>query len=425
MSQILQNALQRLCDIEPRETHITLASFLLALIIMGAYYIMRPLRDAMASDWSDAQVATLWSLNFAISTLAVVVYGAAASRIAVRRLVPAVYGFFVATFLAFYLGTLGATSNTLVEQGFYVWLSVFALFHISVFWSLMADTFTRPQATRLFAFIGAGASVGALVGPVAAAVLAGATGTQHLLLIASALLALAMPTVLWIHHLKHYQLQNTSEQESDALALGGNPFSGFIEFLTSPYLLSIGVFIFLYTVVSSFVYFEQKNLLSVYSLAERTQILAVVDLFVNVATLLVAAFVTGRVTKLFGLPTTLASVPVIIGGGLLILASAPLVSVVIAVQAVRRFGNYAVTRPAREMLFTAVDRETRYKAKPVIDIVIYRGGDMLSAWLFTVLILALDLSLGAMAAVGAAIAALWAAVGIYLGRVFHAHNSNK
>jgi AAA family ATP:ADP antiporter len=425
MSQILQNALQRLCDIEPRETRITLASFLLAFIIMGAYYIMRPLRDAMASDWSDAQVATLWSLNFALSTLAVVVYGAVASRIAVRRLVPAVYGFFVATFLAFYLGTLGATSNTLVEQGFYVWLSVFALFHISVFWSLMADTFTRPQATRLFAFIGAGASVGALVGPAAAAALAGATGTQHLLLIASVLLALAMPTVLWIQHLKRSQLQNTPIQTSDSQALGGNPFAGFIEFLTSPYLLSIGVFIFLYTVVSSFVYFELKNLLADFTRAERTQIWAAMDLVVNTATLLVAAFLTGRIAKRFGLPTTLASIPVIIGGGLLILAAAPLVSVVIAVQVVRRIGNYAVTRPAREMLFTAVDRETRYKAKPVIDIVIYRGGDMLSGWLFTGLVLALDLSLGAMAAVGAAIAALWAAVGIYLGRVFHAHNSNK
>jgi AAA family ATP:ADP antiporter len=336
-----------------------------------------------------------------------------------------VYGFFVATFLACYLGTLGATSNTLVEQGFYVWLSVFALFHISVFWSLMADTFTRPQATRLFAFIGAGASVGALVGPAAAAALAGATGTQHLLLIASVLLALAMPTVLWIQHLKRSQLQNTPIQTSDSQALGGNPFAGFIEFLTSPYLLSIGVFIFLYTVVSSFVYFELKNLLADFTRAERTQIWAAMDLVVNTATLLVAAFLTGRIAKRFGLPTTLASIPVIIGGGLLILAAAPLVSVVIAVQVVRRIGNYAVTRPAREMLFTAVDRETRYKAKPVIDIVIYRGGDMLSGWLFTGLVLALDLSLGAMAAVGAAIAALWAAVGIYLGRVFHAHNSNK
>ena len=190
------------------------------------------------------------------------------------------------------------------------------------------------------------------------------------------------------------------------------------EFVKSPYLLGIGLFIFLYTSIGSFVYFELKNLLADYSRAERTQIWAGIDLVVNCLTLGIALFATGRIATRFGLPTTLASVPALIGVGLLLLMAAPMVSVVIAIQVVRRAGNYAISRPAREMLFTAVDRETRFKAKPVIDIVVYRGGDMLNAWAFTALTQGLGLGIAATAGVGAGIAMIWAAVGILLGRNF-------
>ena len=162
------------------------------------------------------------------------------------------------------------------------------------------------------------------------------------------------------------------------------------------------MFIFLYTAIGSFVYFELKNLLVDYDLETRTRIWAGMDLVVNILTILVAVFATGRIASRLGLPFTLASIPVIIAVGLLLLAATPMVSVVIAVQVVRRVGNYAVSRPAREMLFTAVSRETRFKAKPVIDIVIYRGGDMLNAWAFTALTQGLGLGLAAAAAVGAA-----------------------
>ena len=213
--------------------------------------------------------------------------------------------------------------------------------------------------------------------------------------------------------------------ERDFDYIGGNPLAGFSEFLQSRYLLGIGLFIFLYTAIGSFVYFELKNLLAEYDRATRSQIWAAMDLVVNSLTVLVAAFATGRIAKTMGLSFTLASVPVLIGVGMLILAAAPMVSVVVAVQIARRAGNYAISRPAREMLFTAVDRETRFKAKPVIDIVIYRGGDMLNAWGFTALTQGLGLSLGAVAGVGAVIAALWAAVGIYLGSQFRAMNGDQ
>ena len=416
----MQRTLARACEIHPEEVRATLASFSLVLVLMGSYYLLRPLRDAMASDWTDAEVSWLWTFNFFFSAIAVSLYGTAISKVRIERLVPTVYGFFAASFVAFYVATQIVADRTLIDKSFYVWISVFSLFHISVFWSFMSDTFSKPQAKRLFGFIGAGASIGAIGGPAIAAAVAGFAGTDPLLLIASALIVLTLPIVLWIQRLKEAEMHNrdVSAKPGDLQYIGGNPLSGFIDFLKSPYLLGIALFIFLYTVISSFVYFELKNLLADYSRAERSQIWAMMDLVVNILTLVIAAFATGRMAKYMGLPFTLASVPVAIGLGMLILAAAPMVAVVVAIQIARRAGNYAISRPAREMLFTAVDRDLRFKAKPVIDIVVYRGGDMLSGWAFTGLT-TLGLGMGAMAAVGAGIAALWAGVGIYLGRQFN------
>ena len=195
---MLQRALARACDIRPQEVRATLASFLLVLLLMASYYILRPLRDAMASDWTDAEVSWLWTFTFFFSTLAVSLYGAAVTRIDVRRLVPSVYGFFALSFVLFYLGTLSLTDRVLLDKAFYIWISVFSLFHISVFWSFMSDTFSKPQATRLFGFIGAGASVGAIAGPAFAATLAAGIGTDALLLVASSLLVMTVPIVSWL-----------------------------------------------------------------------------------------------------------------------------------------------------------------------------------------------------------------------------------
>jgi AAA family ATP:ADP antiporter len=189
-------------------------------------------------------------------------------------------------------------------------------------------------------------------------------------------------------------------------------------FVTNPYLLAIGAFILLYTAIGSFVYFEQKNLLAEYTREERTEILAIVDWVVNVLTFGIGMFATSRIVERFGMATTLALVPVFIVVGLIILAFAPILIVALSLQVARRAGNYAITRPAREMLFTAVDRETRFKAKPVIDIAVYRGGDAVSSIAFASLTDGLGLGLGAMAAVGAGIAAVWAMVGRYLGGLF-------
>lgn len=419
----LQRLLARACEIQPEETRTTLVSFLLVFLLMGSYYILRPVRDALASDWTDAEVSWLWTITFFISTIAVSLYGGAISKIRFQRLVPSVYSLFAASFVLFYAGEHTLTEHTLLDKGFYLWVSLFSLFHISVFWSFMADTFSKPQATRLFGFIGAGASVGGIVGPATASLLVGDVGTDALLLIASAMLVLALPLVSWIQRLKTSDLHNQDVALDTAnLAIGGNPLAGFAEFLQSRYLLGIGLFLFLYTFISAFVYFELKNLLDIYDSETRTRIWANMDLAVNSLTILVSVFATGRMAKYLGISFTLASVPVLIGAGLLFLAAAPMVSVVVGIQIIRRAGNYAISRPAREMLFTAVDRETRFKAKPVIDIVIYRGGDMLSAWAFTALTQVLGLGLAAVALVGAFVAGLWALTGVYLGRKFKEMN---
>jgi AAA family ATP:ADP antiporter len=392
--------------------------------LMSAYYILRPVRDAMASDWTDAEVSWLWTLNFFISTAVVAVYGIAVSRFRFQLLVPAMYGIFALTFVVFYVLASTSGDRTLIDKSFYVWVSVFSLFHISVFWSFMSDLFNKEQASRLFSVIAVGASVGGLIGPFIPSFFSASLGTDNLMLIASVMLLIPIPIIFYLQSLKSSDLGNEDlHLRKSNVAIGGNPFSGFKMFFANPYLLAIGLFIFLYTGISSFVYFELKNLLSELSRVERTAVWAKMDLAVNILTIATGLFATGRIVGKFGMPVTIALVPVLLCVGLLILAISPFLAAVVTLQIVRRAGNYAVTRPAREMLFTRVDRETRFKAKPVIDIVAYRGGDMLMAWLFTGLTQGLGLGLAAVAMVGAGIAALWSMVGIYLGRWFERDDS--
>ena len=422
---IILNFLKTASKIKEREVKAVVFSFLFVVILMSAYYILRPVRDAMASDWTDAEVSWLWTLNFFISTVIVALYGIMVSKFRFRLLVPAMYGIFAGSFIIFYvLGSI-YEDRILIDKAFYVWVSVFSLFHISVFWSFMSELFSKEQSSRLFGIIAVGASVGGLIGPSITAFFSVSLGTDKLMLIASIMLLIPIPIIFYLQSLKTKELDN--ELLSTPISnqsIGGNPLAGFKMFFSNPYLLSIGVFILLYTGISSFVYFELKNLLSDFSRPERSVIWAQMDLAVNILAISTGLFATGRIVTRFGMPATIAMVPIIICIGLLVLAISPLLGVVMILQIVRRAGNYAVTRPAREMLFTLVNQETRFKAKPVIDIVAYRGGDMITAWLFTGLTQGLGLGLAAVAAIGAGIAGLWTLVGIYLGRWFERDNDN-
>ncbi|MDA8683819.1 MFS transporter [Gammaproteobacteria bacterium] len=419
IKNLMINFLKTASKVKEKEVKAVIFSFLFVVVLMSAYYILRPVRDAMASDWTDAEVSWLWTLNFFISTAIVALYGVMVSKFCFRLLVPTMYGIFAISFIIFY--ALGSVfeDRTVIDKSFYVWVSVFSLFHISVFWTFMSELFSKEQSGRLFGIIAVGASVGGLIGPSITAFFSVSLGTDNLMLIASMMLFIPIPIIFYLQSLKAKELNNQAlDIPISNQSIGGNPFAGFKMFFSNPYLLSIGVFIFLYTGISSFVYFELKNLLSDFSRPERSVIWAQMDLAVNILAISTGLFATSRIVTKFGMPITITMVPVMICIGLLVLAISPLLGVVVVLQVIRRAGNYAVTRPAREMLFTLVNQETRFKAKPVIDIVAYRGGDMLTAWLFTGLTQGLGLGLAAVAAVGAGIASLWALVGIYLGKWF-------
>ena len=250
--------------------------------------------------------------------------------------------------------------------------------------------------------------------------LVGSVGKGNLLLISTVLLFVPMIIIGWLERVKHTELHNeelNAEQDYQQ-TLGSNPLAGFMLLVRNPYLLGIGIFILLYTAISTFVYFELKNLMTGLDESTRTQIWAGMDLAVNILTIGTAMFFTSRLATRFGLAVTLAFVPVIIFAGLLVVAMAPMIWVVVGLQIVRRAGNYGITRPGREMLFTLVDRESRFKAKSVIDIVVYRGGDMITAWAFTGLSQGLGLGLGTVAFVGTIIAGFWAFVGRSLGQTY-------
>ena len=417
---MIKRLVESITDIRGNEVKATVLSFLFVFTLMLAYYILRPVRDAMASDWSDAEVSQLWTLNFFISTGLVALYGGIVSKIRFSRIVPGVYVFFAISFILFFIAMKSMHDVVVIEKSFYVWISVFAMFHLSVFWSFMSDIFNKDQAKRLFATIAAGASAGALLGPLVPTLFAERIGIYTLILVAALLLSVTIPLTVVLAKLKHTALANNNQHNNTKdYKIGGNPLNGFKSFATNPYLLAIGAFILLYTMISTFVYFEQKNLLAAYDRADRTQILSGIDWIVNVLTFGIAFFATSKIVNKMGIGVTLASIPLLVCVGILILAFAPIIVVLLALQVCRRAGNYAVTKPAREMLFTEVNEEDRFKAKPVIDVVVYRGGDTVTAWLFTALTEGLGLGLSAVGVIGAAIAAIWAALGFNLGKRYN------
>ncbi|MDA8998519.1 MFS transporter, partial [Gammaproteobacteria bacterium] len=348
IKNLMINFLKTASKVKEKEVKAVIFSFLFVVVLMSAYYILRPVRDAMASDWTDAEVSWLWTLNFFISTAIVALYGVMVSKFRFRLLVPTMYGIFAISFIIFY--ALGSVfeDRTVIDKSFYVWVSVFSLFHISVFWTFMSELFSKEQSGRLFGIIAVGASVGGLIGPSITAFFSVSLGTDNLMLIASMMLFIPIPIIFYLQSLKAKELNNQAlDIPISNQSIGGNPFAGFKMFFSNPYLLSIGVFIFLYTGISSFVYFELKNLLSDFSRPERSVIWAQMDLAVNILAISTGLFATSRIVTKFGMPITIAMVPVMICISLLVLAISPLLGVVVVLQVIRRAGNYAVTRPAR------------------------------------------------------------------------------
>jgi ATP:ADP antiporter, AAA family len=416
----LGSILKWTANIERNELPAVLLSFLFVFVLMTAYSILKPVRDALGGDFGNVGLSVAWTANFVLSVVAVSAYGALLSFVRFRIAVPAVYAFFALTFLALYVATTQLESPVLINQGFYVWVSVFSLFHLSVFWSFMADLFDKTRAPRLFGFIAAGTSAGALAGPAITSLLVDVIGAKTLILVSSGLLLIPIPIILVLERLRTSSL-HTQHQQTDLskqIAMGRNPFAGFSMFLTSRYLLMIGVFIVLYVTINTFVYFELQHLTGDYGLNTRTKIWAFIEIGTNVLTLLTAVFLTSRIVLKLGMRAALAMMPALVAAGVLVLLASPTLLVLAVFQVLRRVGNYAITRPSREMLFTIIGREARFKAKPVIDIVLYRGGDMLTAWMFTLLSTTLGIGLSGIAVVISVVAALWALVALYLGKAY-------
>ena len=305
-----------------------------------------------------------------------------------------------------------------VARAFFIWASVFSLFIVSVFWSFMADIYSNEQATRLFGFIAAGGTTGALAGPALTAGLVTSLGPTNLLLISAAALSLA---VISIHRLSVWRNAATDTDErvdaSSDNAMGGSVLAGVKLALSSRYLLGICLLIVLFTTLSTFLYFQQAQIIkdTFDDPAERTRVFAGMDLVVNALTILTQVFLTGRVVKYVGLPVTLVLLPLLVGIGFVAVGFAPVLGVLVVFQIVRRAGNYAINKPAREMLFTVLGREEKYKAKNFIDTVIYRGGDAVSGWVYAGF-RAAGLSLSSIAFVAVPLAALWGIIGYKLGK---------
>jgi len=370
-------------------------------------------RDALPSDWGDVSLAQQWTYTFMVSTLVVFIYNVFASKISLRHLVPGVVVFFALSFLTIFTAYKAGVEVTFLGKVFYVWSSVFSLFHISVFWSFISQHYTKSASKRVFGFINTGASAGAIFGPLLIILLSHSMSVENILLVTSAGLLLTLPLIAALN--RHFDKKEHAEQAT--LALSSNPFSGFQEFITHKRLIGIAVFIFLFTGVSAFLYFTQKNLLVDFSRMERKELLGSVELATNILTILLGLFATNRLSRKFGMATTLSIIPFIVGVLLLLLSANPAILLVLVLQVARRSGNYAITRPAREILYTAVDREARFKTKPFIDVAVYRGGDVF--WIWVVAFLGdgwLDLGLTSILCVGAGVAILWGFVGVFLGR---------
>jgi AAA family ATP:ADP antiporter len=296
-----------------------------------------------------------------------------------------------------------------VARAFYVWVSVYNLFVVSVFWSFMADVFSREQGKRLFGLIAAGGSLGAIAGPTLAAWLAQTLDLTLLPLVAAVLLFGAMLAVVTLDH----RQQGSGKRDP----LHGGVWEGVQLVAGSRFLQGIAVFIWLYTTLATFLYFQQAHLVAdaFDDPADRTSLFATIDLLVNTLTIAIQLFLAGRIMQSAGIGKTLAALPLLLAAGFAVLAAAPTIAVLITVQVLRRAGNYGITRPAREVLYTSMSRKARYKAKNFIDTVVYRGGDALAGWLFAGL-KAAGLGLGGIALLAVPLAIAWGWIGYKLGQ---------
>ncbi|MCB1506884.1 MAG: MFS transporter [Hyphomicrobiaceae bacterium] len=403
----LQSILARIVHVERNEIAALLLSFAYFFLVLAAYYIIRPVRDEMGVAVGRDHLQTLFVIVFFVMLAAVPVYGWVTSRFAKRLVVPLVYSFFILNLIAFWTILSGGGRTASIASVFFVWASVFNLFVVSLFWIVMSDLYDSGQAKRLYGFIAAGGTAGAMAGPIITQGFVRIIGPDNLLLVSAALLTLALVAAMLLRRLAPaHGLAVASERP-----VGKGILAGAIRVWQSPYLFRIALWILLGNLVSTFFYLEQSHIVGE-TLTDRTarvELLARLDLAVSIMTILLQVFVTGRMLERFGVGVTAATLPAWCALGLVLLAISPTLGVIVAIMAVERAVAFALASPAVKVLYTVVDPEEKYKAQNFIDTVVYRGGDAASGWVFNTLGKTLGLAGGvvALTAVPAALAWLW------------------
>ena len=407
--------LNRVVAVRPGEFRAALWSFGYFFCLLAAYYVLRPLRDEMGIAGGIKNLPWLFTATFVVMLAAVPIFGALVARLPRRRFIPLVYHFFVLNIAIFWALLAADVGRVEVARVFFVWISVFNLFAVSVFWSFMADIFAAEQGKRLFGFIAAGGSAGALLGPALTVWLAGPLGPVNLLIVAAILLEAA---VLCAYRLESAAPRKSDDAPAQAKApIGGNSLAGFVLLLRSPYLAGVALWVLLLSLCGTVLYFQQANIVAAASddPAVRTRIFASIDLAAGILTVLIQTVATGRLMTRFGVGAAAAFLPLVFAIGFVALAVSPLLLLVIGFQALQRTANFGISNPAREVLFTVVDREEKYKAKYLIDGVVFRGGDALFAWLFNLLRSA-GAELVAISAATVPVALGWLALALTLGK---------
>ena len=411
----LRNVLPSVTDAEPDEAVPVGWAFLYFFCLLCGYYILRPVRDEMAIEGGIQHLPWMMTATFVTLLVVTPLFGWLSARVPRYRLLLTVYTFFGFNLALFFVAMMGHLSPEWTARAFFVWLSVFNLFVVSVFWSVMADIFTPAQGVRLFGVIAAGGSVGAMVGPLLTTGLTYLIPVPMLLLISVGFL---IACGFCLHRLDRWAMAQPSRQHTgQEEPLGGSIWAGIRLALSSPYLLGICLYLFFLTTTATFLYLEQMRLVSeqIPSPEGRTRLFALVDLVVNVLTFLTQVAVTSQLIGRFGLASVLVALPLASAVGFGVIGMMPFLVVFVLFTIVRRVGEYALAKPAREILFTVVSREEKYKAKNFIDTAVSRGGDAATGWIVSG-VKALGATAGQMIWVLVPLSLFWGWIGWYLAR---------
>jgi AAA family ATP:ADP antiporter len=422
---LIGRLLRRTVDVRDDEVASTLVSFVFFFCVLSGWFVMRPIRDAVAAASGVSKLPWLFAGTLVLTLICNPLFSALVSRFPARKFMAITFQFFVLNLVVFYLlfrtvlHAEGSVTDVWIGRAFYWWTSMFNFFVTSVFWCFMADVFRSEQAKRLFGFIGLGGTLGSIAGSAATAVLAGHTGTPNLILVSIALLEIAIATVVWFPA-QHGVAGAAAGPAGDATrdeVIGGSVWAGLSRVVRSPYLLGVSGFLVLYSLGSTILYFAQADIVGreYADRAARTAVLAQIELAAQVLTIVVQAFFTGRVIRWLGLAVTLALLPLVSMLGFSAMALMPIFATLAVFTVIRRGMNFALTNPAMETLFTVVSREDKYKAKSFIETFVYRGGDQLAAWTYAGLS-AIGLSLAGISLTAVPVAGVWLLLGLWLGR---------